>query len=672
MQRVADLFKRFRRDERGVFAVFFAMIAIVLIAAAGAVVDFTRVQQARTRAQIAVDGAALALQSKLGQPGVTATTLKADAQALLTERMGDNSVTAVVEAATPDVDEGKLTISGYISVPTYFVALVGIHDIRSAVLSQVTRQSRNLEVSLSIDITGSMRPTGCNWNGQNCTTDKIGDLIDASNMLIELLVSDTQTPTYSKMAIVPWSYSVNVGSLANQVRGTPTPAVPISAVTWHQGTSKNINNITNASPGVITIADSSTNDLQNDDWVYISDVTGMTQINGRIGQVRNLTVVNSTTKSFRLRISGSNLCTTNGCGYSNYTSSANDRVRKCLVANCLEVVTTSTAHGIAAGERVYIRDTVGTTNINNGVVNVGSANVNYDYWSGVYTDSVWAPTVLTTTTYSLPGTSPSNGIRTSGGTSYCVKYGCSRYNYTGADGRQRLWQPNNCATDRTTNTYTDAAPSTTPLGMHYTSGGAACITNQIVPLTSTKATLHAAIGSTDANGDGIKEDYRTRTLQAVGSTAGHIGLAWGWYMVAPNFAYLWPSAAPAPKAYGSDNLVKAVIFMTDGVFNTPYCNGVTASDATSGAPGNDERINCASPHGSSKSQAETLCTNIKAGNNIELFVVGFDLASDATTLQFLEDCATDDDHFFRADTGEDLADAFEEIADTLSELRISR
>jgi Flp pilus assembly protein TadG len=676
MQRVADLFNRFRRDERGVFAVFFAMIAIVLIAAAGAVVDFTRVQQARTRAQIAVDGAALALQSKLGQPGVTATTLKADAQALLTERMGDNSVTAVVEAATPDVDEGKLTISGYISVPTYFVALVGIHDIRSAVLSQVTRQSRNLEVSLSIDITGSMRPTGCNWNGQNCTTDKIGDLIDASNMLIELLVSDTQTPTYSKMAIVPWSYSVNVGSLANQVRGTPTPGVTISALTWFEGTSKNISGITRADPGVITLTSGSgTSGLANNDWVYISGVIGMTQINGRIGQVANL---NTTSRTFRLKVGSSNLCTLNStCGTWNSYSSGGT-VRKCLLANCLERVTTSGAHGIAAGDSVYIRDTVGTSNINNNVPNVGSFNVNFDWSDYTFSESLWTPNVLTTTTYSLPGTSPSNGIRTSGGTSYCVKLGCSRYHFT--DGvtyvdnmyRQRLWQPNNCATDRTANTYTDAAPSTTPLGMHYTLGGTACITNQIVPLTSTKATLHAAIGSTDANGDNIKDDYRTRTLQAVGSTAGHLGLAWGWYMVAPNFAYLWPSAAPAPKAYGSDNLVKAVIFMTDGVFNTPYCNGVTAADATTGAPGDDQQINCNSPHGSSKSQAETLCTNIKAGNNIELFVVGFDLASDATTLQFLEDCATDDDHFFRADTGEDLADAFEEIADTLSELRISR
>src|SRR5690606_36835984 len=140
------LLQHFRRDERGVFAVFFALIAIVLIAAAGAVVDFTRVQQARTRAQIALDAAALALQAKIDT--MSADQLKVQAQELLTERISDTTVTAVVESATPDLNAGKLTISGYISVPTYFVQLVGIRDIRSSMLSEVTQSSSDIEVSV--------------------------------------------------------------------------------------------------------------------------------------------------------------------------------------------------------------------------------------------------------------------------------------------------------------------------------------------------------------------------------------------------------------------------------------------------------------------------------------------------------------------------------------------
>jgi hypothetical protein len=451
------------------------------------------------------------------------------------------------------------------------------------------------------------------------------------------MVSNTQTPTYSKMAIVPWSYAVNVGSTyANAVRGTPTAAVSISAVTWYEGTSKNISSISQASEGIITLSSTGgTTGLANDDWVYISGVTGMTQINGKIGQIVGLDTV---ARTFKLKVGASNLCTTSGCGYSTYTTSSTDNIKKCLVANCLEVVTTSAAHGIASGESVYLTGTVGTTSINNTSPNV------------------WTPTILTTTTYSLPSTTPSNGIRTSGGTSQCVKYGCAYFRFTDAAGGTQMWTPNTCITDRTTNTYTDASPTTTPLGFNYRSGGANCIDQTIVPLTSSKTTLHALANS----------------LVAGGSTAGHLGLAWGWYMIAPNFASLWPTASQ-PKAYGSTNLIKAVIFMTDGDFNTPYCKGVVASDALTGAGTSSEHINCVSPNGTSKAQAETLCNSIKAtANATELFVIGFDLAGNASALAMLKACATDADHFYQADDGTDLEAAFADIAGNLSDLRVSK
>ncbi|MDO8360650.1 MAG: VWA domain-containing protein, partial [Devosia sp.] len=150
------------------------------------------------------------------------------------------------------------------------------------------------------------------------------------------------------------------------------------------------------------------------------------------------------------------------------------------------------------------------------------------------------------------------------------------------------------------------------------------------------------------------------------------GLAWGWYMIAPNFASLWPTASQ-PAAYGEANLIKAVILMTDGDFNTPYCTGVIASDALSGSGSSSTHINCPSPNGSSKAQAQALCDAIKAeSNHTLLYTVGFDLGSNAAALTFLEGCATTPTHFFQADTGADLEDAFQAIAETLSSLRISK
>ena len=57
--------KRFRADERGVFAIMFGLMAVVLIAMGGAVVDYVSLEQTRNRAQVALDAAALALQPEI-------------------------------------------------------------------------------------------------------------------------------------------------------------------------------------------------------------------------------------------------------------------------------------------------------------------------------------------------------------------------------------------------------------------------------------------------------------------------------------------------------------------------------------------------------------------------------------------------------------------------------
>src|SRR3978361_464869 len=87
MPGLLKLVLQFHRDERGAFAVIFGAIAIVLVAMSGAVVDFTSVQQARTRAQVALDASALALEPPIYTS--TATQIQTQAQALLVDRLAD-------------------------------------------------------------------------------------------------------------------------------------------------------------------------------------------------------------------------------------------------------------------------------------------------------------------------------------------------------------------------------------------------------------------------------------------------------------------------------------------------------------------------------------------------------------------------------------------------------
>lgn len=222
-----------------------------------------------------------------------------------------------------------------------------------------------------------------------------------------------------------------------------------------------------------------------------------------------------------------------------------------------------------------------------------------------------------------------------------------------------------CVTERTGSAaYNDDAPNTASkkVGPGYFSNsnsagncGSMVINtgdaevNSIQPLTSDKTMLKRRIDK----------------MAIGGGTAGHMGTAWAWYMLAPNWAYLWPSANQ-PKSYTADKLQKYAILMTDGEYNTMYCNGAQAKNSE----GAD--INCNATNGQSYTQARTLCTNMKA-KGIIVYTVGFQIGGSATTgYQTLLQCASSPDKFFNAEDGAELRLSFRAIALEVAKLSLSQ
>ena len=167
--------------------------------------------------------------------------------------------------------------------------------------------------------------------------------------------------------------------------------------------------------------------------------------------------------------------------------------------------------------------------------------------------------------------------------------------------------------------------------------------NVIMPLTNNKASLISAI-------DG---------LVTSGGTGGHLGTAWSWYTLSPNWNNLWASSANHASAYGTENTQKIAILMTDGEYNTQYTSeGIKTSSSSSAA------------NGSSKDQARTMCTAMKDAG-IVVYTVGFDLSQGSTAAQTLAQCATDSSKVFTAEDGEQLKQAFRAIALEISKLYLS-
>lgn len=131
-----------------------------------------------------------------------------------------------------------------------------------------------------------------------------------------------------------------------------------------------------------------------------------------------------------------------------------------------------------------------------------------------------------------------------------------------------------------------------------------------------------------------------------GSTAGHLGIGWAWYLVSPKWKSFWP-AESAPGEYEDKKVLKAVVLMTDGMFNQAY------------EPDN----------GSSADQAEELCQGIKS-EGVVVFSVA--LQAPAAVLPVLKGCASSDTYFFDVSSGAELSEAYAVIARKLTELRLSK
>ena len=227
-----------------------------------------------------------------------------------------------------------------------------------------------------------------------------------------------------------------------------------------------------------------------------------------------------------------------------------------------------------------------------------------------------------------------------------------------------------CLSERTgANAFTDAAPTGNDRipRVYQTGSSTACVpASRIVPLTSDKASLKSVINAFVANGN----------------TAGHLGTAWAWYLLSPNWADVLPEGSkPMPNALltqvndkGLPMLRKVAVLMTDGEYNQQYCNSTTTNTAGATIPDYDtgtSGANCRSPHGTSTVQSRAMCAAMKAAG-IKIYTVGFEIGNSGAAFTTLKGCASEPHMFYNASTGDELRNAFRHIATSIASPIISR
>lgn len=614
---IGALAREFAKDRRGNVAMMWALMLTTLIGLTGITVDFTRAMAIKNQIQNAADGASLAAARPQGNVSLADRT--AAARAYFDSEAG--GVAQNVQFSVAQLADHTYRVTVDSTMDLSLARLISAEPWTVHVESEAAQGGVNLEVALVLDTTGSMSGT------------KITALRTAATDLVNTVVQDTQTPYYSKLALVSYSVGVNAGSYAAAVRGAVPGARSITGASWSVGNAVAVTGATRANPVVIT---ANAHGFTNGQTVYLSGIKGMTQINN---QYYRVSYINANSFALQNASTGANI---NGSSYSNWQAGGTQRAQRCQTSAC-EIVVTANNHGFANNANVFITGVGGMTQINNA--------------TGSGSGTTWPASGVTTNTFVLTGsTGPSYTAYTSGGSAYCSTYGCEYYRFTNASNTTNVFRVSTCTTERTgAQAYTDAGPSTAFLSFNYpsTARNGACPTNTVLPLTSNRNTINSRISG----------------LTASGYTAGQIGTAWGWYMLAPGFASLWP-AANQPADYGTPETLKVMVLMTDGAFNTNYCNGVIAQNA-SGAGNNVDHINCNATNGNPLTQALSLCTAMKA-RGIVIYTVGFDMAGESqASRDMMRDCASSASNAYMADNATELSDAFRQIGQSISQLRIT-
>lgn len=168
-------------------------------------------------------------------------------------------------------------------------------------------------------------------------------------------------------------------------------------------------------------------------------------------------------------------------------------------------------------------------------------------------------------------------------------------------------------------------------------------------------------------------DNYVDSLQPTGNTYHDIGMIWGARFMSPTGIF---ASENATTPQGGE-ILRHMIFMTDGDAVSNPCDytayGVAFFDKrTTTDVGNADQ--CPNARGALNDQVnarlDALCTVVK-NMNITLWVISFGNGSNAATEKRLDDCASDG-RYFSAKNAADLQATFKNIADQISQLRLTK
>ena len=200
------LARAFGRDEEGSFLIFSLFLFIGILFMGGMAVDLMRFETQRVEMQNTIDSAVLAA-ANIEQTIEAETLIRdfADKSGINPDLITVPEPEVVLAGADPDAGiDGTLVgrtvrARGDLDMDTFFMKLLGIEELRSASAATANEGVQNVEISLVVDISGSM-------DGTKMTTLKT-----EAKKFFRKVVDETRTAGHTSISIIPYNHTVVAG-----------------------------------------------------------------------------------------------------------------------------------------------------------------------------------------------------------------------------------------------------------------------------------------------------------------------------------------------------------------------------------------------------------------------------------------------------------------------------
>jgi Flp pilus assembly protein TadG len=615
MNRLMQKARELLRNRRGMVAVWFGICLVPMMIAVGAGLDYARTSVTKSQMSDALDAAALAVGST---PGLT----QADAQALAQKYFAAN-YTGDTSNGTPQVSiasggynaAGSVTVTATYNLPTQLMKIANINTMAISVSSTVVWGQTKLWVSLVLDNSGSMA------NGDS-TGSKMTALHNASHQLLTILQNAATNDGDVQVSIVPFTRNVNVGAAAN---------VSASWIDWRdwEAPPPSVSLSTSVGPGSSCPFTTSSNRQMSPYGFYC------------VASATNGASTVSTVPSSGLICPGIDSGTYNGAHQARYYNGCWDSV---IAQTQTATKTTNTPITVkqACSQVGSGTITCTTSSTTNGTASSSTATTVSAGYSGDSTSSSTS-TATSSTTDGTKSCSTSKGVTTCTWTRTILQTKTDiAVTNSAYGGYTHTWRVNShstwvgCLMDRD-KTYNydiqNVAPTTTATGFPA-ENPASCPAATV----STLGYNWTALGS------------KIDAMVASGSTNQAIGMAHGWQTMSNSDPYN-PGAVPT-------NTTRYIIILSDGLNTQDRWWGDGSTENTTEDGYIDDRMN-------------QTCTAAKA-DGVVVYSIYVNIGGTDGNSAPLQNCASDSTKFFALTTTSAVVTTFNQIAQQITNVRVSR